>query len=159
MPPRITSCDTRRGQIGNHLNPSTNGVSRSESYKTSLFDDNTNLNGYRLDDSSDKLEVDTTITSDASTIRPDSNTKVVQNDKCLQLESVIDSLKRKLAIRENELMAKEKELTDLQLKQWSSDYLNDQLKSTIGKLEKENAQLKAMVFKFNNRANNTPLIP
>lgn len=83
---------------------------------------------------------DTTILSDASTLMGDSN-NIIYINKCAELERTIESLK-------NRLLSKEKELTDLQLKQWSSDYLTEQLRTTISKLEKENAQLKAVMAKY-----------
>lgn len=67
---------------------------------------------------------------------------MVYINKCNELERTVESLK-------NKLITKEKELTELQLKQWSSDYLIEQLKSTISKLEKENAQIKAVMVKVN----------
>lgn len=84
-------------------------------------------------------DADTTIISDTSTLNGDNQGNF---SKCAELERTIESLK-------NKLLSKEKDLTDLQLKQWSSDYLIDQLRSTIGKLEKENAQLKAVIVRLN----------
>lgn len=96
------------------------------------------INGYELD-------LDTTVISDGSTILGNSyNLNYV--DKCSSLERTVESLK-------NKLLAKEKDLTDLQLKQWSSDYLIDQLKATVNRLEKENAQLKSVVMKINHQNN------
>lgn len=89
------------------------------------------------------IDGDTTIISDTSTIRGDSSDhgpSAIYMDKCAQLERTVESLK-------NKLINKEKELTDLQLKLWSSDYQTDQLKVTISRLEKENAQLKSAVLK------------
>lgn len=93
---------------------------------------------------------DTTLLSDTSTLQGDSN-RLVYTDKCAELECTVESLK-------NKLVSKEKELTDLQLKQWSSDYLNGQLRSTIcrlerqvNQLEKENSRLKTVMV--TNRVN------
>lgn len=97
------------------------------------------------------LDGDTTIISDTSTIRGDSaadNTAALYQDKCAQLERTVESLK-------NKIISKEKELTDMQLKLWSSDYQTDQLKASISRLEKENAQLKATVLASSNRGNTT----
>lgn len=78
--------------------------------------------------------------SDTSTLNGDSN-NIIYVNKCSELERTIESLK-------NKIITKEKELTDLQLKQWSSDYLTEQLKSKVNKLEKENAQLKAVISNY-----------
>lgn len=86
-------------------------------------------------------EGDSTILSDTSTLHGDSS-YVVYVNKCAELERTVESLK-------NKLIAKEKEMTELQLKQWSDDYLIGQLKTNIVKLEKENAQLKNVVHKLN----------
>lgn len=96
---------------------------------------------YDLDNDTD---ADTTILSDTSTIQGDSNGVNYEN-KCAELENTVESLK-------NKLIGKEKELTDLQLKQWSSDYLISQLKSTNSRLEREVAQLKSVIV-TNNRVN------
>lgn len=141
-----------------NLTPTSNGVNRSESYRTSLCDGlrkSNDLNGNIAGDRcGGNLDLNSTILSDTSTLRGDPDTTVIHSDKYAELENIIEGLKRKLTIKDKELISKEKELTDLQLKQWSSDYLNDQLKTSIGKLEKENAQLKAIVVKFNSRVNN-----
>lgn len=87
------------------------------------------------------IDGDTTIISDTSTIRGDSvdnSSAAVYQDRCAQLERTVESLK-------NKIISKEKELTDMQLKLWSSDYQTDQLKATISRLEKENAQLKSLM--------------
>lgn len=104
----------------------------------------TNLNNNDLKDYATNCfdnDNDTTILSDTSTLNGDSN-NIVYINKCAELERTIESLK-------NRLLTKEKELTDLQLKQWSSDYLAEQLKTNISKLEKENAQLKAVMANYN----------
>lgn len=148
MPPRIGSCDNRVHE--------SNVINRSESYKTSLFDDrSSNLSLDKASGTDTKMDdASTTIISDTSTIRGEDNIHPIHSDNYNALESEIDSLKQQLANKEKDLIAKEKELTDLQLKQWYTDHLNDQLKTTIGDLRKENAQLKAMVVRFNNQVNN-----
>lgn len=107
----------------------TNGLSHDVETTTNNYS-----NGFDMD-------TDATIISDSSTIHGDS-TSMLYINKCSELERTVGSLK-------NKLITKEKELTDLQLKQWSSDYLIEQLKSTISKLEKENAQLKSVMVKAN----------
>ena len=87
------------------------------------------------------MDTDATIISDTSTIHADS-TSMLYINKCSELERTVESLKDKL-------LSKERELTDLQLKQLSSDYLIEQLRSNINKLEKENAQLKSVMVKAN----------
>ena len=86
-------------------------------------------------------DADTTILSETSTLHGDSNNLAYFMNKCAELERTVGSLK-------NKLITKEKELTDMQLKQWSSDYLTDQMKTTISRLEKENVHLKAVVVKY-----------
>lgn len=126
---------------------STEALNRADNDKSPGFDDSSSsynrapaLNGYSISD-----EHDTTLVSNTSTligISGDTNTTLPSNNRCAELERLIEGLRLKLD-------AKDKELTDMQLKQWSTDYQNDQLKSTIGRLEKENAQLKAMIVNMN----------
>lgn len=89
-------------------------------------------------------DADTSVVSDTSTIQGDP-TGAAYTNKCGELECTVESLK-------NKLIGKEKELTELQLKQWSSDYLIGQLKTTINRLEKENAQLRSVMV-TNNKVN------
>lgn len=137
LPPRIPTNETRLGASCNTSTSDsllTNGVhSDSKNNKAPLCDRQTD---YSTANDLDK-DADITILSDTSTIRGDSGSSIYGN-KCAELERTVESLKEKL-------ITKEKELTEMQLKQWSSDYLIDQLKSTISRLEKENAQMKALV--------------
>lgn len=124
--------------LGNSSNNSSilNGINGCE---TNLVNNNTkdySSATYCLDNDNDN-----TIMSDTSTLNGDSN-NIVYINKCSELERTIESLK-------NRLISKEKELTELQLKQWTSDYQTEHLKSTISKLEKENAQLKAVMKNYN----------
>lgn len=89
-------------------------------------------------------DADISVVSDTSTIQGDTIGAAYGN-KCGELECTVESLK-------NKLLAKEKDLTELQLKQWSSDYLIRQLKATINRLEKENAQLRSVMV-TNNKVN------
>jgi hypothetical protein len=82
---------------------------------------------------------DTTIVSETSTIRGDNALNHYAN-KCTELEMTVTTLK-------NKLIAKEKELTELQLSQLNNDYTIDRLKKQVNKLERENAHLKTMVAK------------
>lgn len=142
LPPRVPSSENKpTNSLGNSSNNSSilnglNGCDRGA--ETNLVNNNTkdySSTTYCLDNDNDN-----TILSDTSTLNGDSN-NIVYINKCSELERTIESLK-------NRLISKEKELTDLQLKQWSSDYLTEQLKSTISKLEKENAQLKAVMKNY-----------
>lgn len=110
----------------------------SETDRTSLSEDVTDYS------TANDLENDTDTTllcENTSALRAEANS-LADINKLAVLQRTVDSLRDKL-------ISKEKELTDLQLKQWSSDYLIDQLRLTIARLERENAQLKAVVVKSN----------
>lgn len=130
LPPRIPAYE----QPSSKAAPTT---PTTPTTTTSATTDYGNVGGSELSLDNDD-DCDTTLLSDTSTLHGDSSQSAIGN-KCAELERTIESLKDKL-------IGKEKELTDLQLKQWSSDYLIDQLKSTISRLEKENAQLKKNVL-------------
>jgi len=142
LPPRPSS-EIKQETVGdsssNHDSSSMNGPNNAnqptEMERNSLYDDSANFNstnGYDHD-------ADVTIQSDTSTLRGDTSSLAY---RCGELERTVATLR-------NKLISKEKELTDLQLTQLSSDYLVDQLKSTICRLEKENAQYKAMIGRSN----------
>lgn len=138
-----TQQDTSSGNSSNNssqLNGIDNcdrQISLESSEKFSLSNES---GGYRDLNGIDN-DADTTILSETSTIQGDSSVVMYAN-KCAELERTVTSLK-------NKLITKEKELTDLQLSQLHNDYTIDRLKSQVSKLEKENAQLKALVIKNN----------
>lgn len=123
--------------------PITNGINCDKSRADGSSSDNVRLPSSEDNDfgATNSYDGNTTLLSDSSTLHGDS-TNIIYVNKCAELERTVESLKEKL-------ISKEKELTEFQLKQWSSDYLIGQLKSSISKLEKENAQLRSVVGRYN----------
>lgn len=143
MPTAETKMMTNGNSTPNSNGANTTSNNNCETDKTSsgdrlLNDSITVPNGLDID-------LDSTILSDTSTINGDSN-HINYVNKCAELASTIESLKSRL-------IAKEKELTDMQLKLWSSDFFIDSQKQTINRLEKENAQLKMVAAKAGNKVN------
>lgn len=136
---------------GNSSNTSSqlNGMNGAGGQQLSLLleqlDKNSSLfsDGRLADNNNDDDDPDTTILSETSTIQGDSSSTMFAN-KVAELERTVVSLK-------NKLLAKEKELTELQLDQLHSAYTIDKLKSQNNKLERENTQLKSMLIKTNNK--------
>lgn len=123
--------------LGNHCD--RNDKTLLDNNKRNSFCSDNTTTGYCTADCFTDNDGDVTIVSDTSTLHGgDSTNNTAYVNKCAELERTVESLK-------NKLISKEKELTELQLKQWSSDYLIDQLKSTISRLEKDNAQMKATI--------------
>jgi hypothetical protein len=104
------------------------------SYSLDVSDGYGNLNDLENDP-------DTTVLSEASTIRGESGATFYAN-KCAELERTVATLK-------NMLNLKEKELTELQLTQLNNDYTIEHLRKQVNKLGRENAQLRTMVAKNN----------
>lgn len=180
LPPRVPGNSDQTRRISQDVSRdmeqnNNNNIVRSNSYRTSLCDNNLMkqkqqflANGNHLCDRGDILNGaqdnnsddshNTTIVSNSSTIRPGSG--VDENYACVntnlnnlnpntisditELRKIVDHLK-------SELEAKKKDINDLQLMKWKSEYMNYELRSTINKLEKENAQLKAIVVNSNGR--------
>lgn len=90
-------------------------------------------------------DADTTIMSDTSTLQGDYNTLAYMN-RCSELERIVETLKERIVF-------KEKEITEFKLEQINSEYLIGQLKKTIGRLERENAQLRTQLMGQTNRVN------
>lgn len=137
----INYCDRQSSLESSTGTPAT--TNQIDKLSLSLDNDSggygTNLNDLENDP-------DSTILSEASTIRGE-NGALFYTNKCAELERTIATLK-------NKLIAKEKELTELQLAQLNNDYTIERYRKQVNKLEKENAQLKTMVAR-NSQTNST----
>lgn len=131
-----TKQGTSTGGSSSNSSLTNNGIDNPDQShaKISPLIDKASSFGYKT-----ATEIDTTLTSDTSTLHGDDTETLTHKKRCAELELELTNLGNKLS-------TKDKELRELQLKMWSSDYLIDQLKSSISRLEKENAQLKAMVI-------------
>lgn len=136
---KTSSCDISDDSAG------TNGLNNCDQLKSLETDRNSNDFGRSEANRSLDTEADTTIISNTSTLQGNSQSDFDYRSRCSELEQQVNYLRDKL-------LNKDKELTDLQLKLWSADYLIAKLKSDKGKLEKDNAQLKEAFLGANHRA-------
>lgn len=128
-----TTTNNNKNKLGNHIDYHSLAYSTEDE----LGDGTTYGNLTELD----LNDPDATIQSETSTIRGD-NIAVVYANKCAEFERTVTSLK-------NKLIAKEKELTELQLAQLNNDYTIERLRERLGKLERENNQLRTLAAASN----------
>lgn len=167
LPPRMPhSCDhaKRIPHPSDNTPPAnmmSNGIVRSNSQRASISGDlihdmqtkqKQHQQGDVLDGESFDNPADTTLIPDSLALESVETTCLHQNKNNNNvLENIIVGLQDEMKRLKGDLQTKDKALTAMQLNQWKSDCTVYELRASICALEKENANLKLMIVKINER--------